>query len=65
MAKKLIIIFVIVNVIEFLLWLFGLLTLQHENGDKIRDDMLIFGNSSRVEENPWGDDDGKGIGTLK
>ncbi len=29
LAKKLIIIFVIVNVIEFLLWLFGLLTLQH------------------------------------
>lgn len=49
LAKKLIIIFVILNVIEFLLWLFGLLTLQHENGDKIRDDILIFGNNSRVE----------------
>lgn len=50
MAKKLLLIFVIVNIIEFLLWLFGLLTLQYENGDKIRDDMLAFGESPRVDE---------------
>lgn len=65
MAKKLLLIFVILNVLEFLLWLFGLMTLQHENGDKIRDGMLSFEDSPRLEDNRWSEDGGKGIGTLK
>ena len=65
MAKKLLLIFIIVNMIEFLLWLFGLLTLQHENGDKIRDDMLAFGHTAPEEEHRWSEEDGRGIGTLK
>jgi len=29
MAKKLLLIFVVVNIIEFILWMYGLMTLQH------------------------------------
>jgi|JI10StandDraft_1071094.scaffolds.fasta_scaffold3000209_1 hypothetical protein len=65
MAKKLLLVFIIVNAIEFFLWLFGLLTLQHENGDKIRDDMLAFGESPRAAEGAWEEEGSRGIGTLK
>jgi hypothetical protein len=66
MAKKLLQIFVTVNVIEFALWLYGLLTLQHENGDMVRDSLLNFSSNRESGGDAWRDDDGgQGIGTLK
>lgn len=44
-AKKLLQIFIAVNVLDLLFWLFGLLTLNYENGDKIRDALLTFGHN--------------------
>jgi hypothetical protein len=39
-----------VNIIEVILWIFGLLTLKNQEGDKIRDTLLIFGQKDEVEE---------------
>ena len=55
--------FLIMNAVEFCLWLFGLLTLRGENGDMVRDSMLSNGFSAGDEER-FDDNDG-GIGTLK
>ena len=39
-ARVLLEVFLGVNVIEFALWVFGLLTLQYENGGRVRDGLL-------------------------
>jgi hypothetical protein len=49
-AKILLEIFVAINLIDLNFWLFGLLTLRHENGDNIRDDLVKFGRDSKFEE---------------
>ena len=46
-ARVLLEVFLGVNVIEFALWVFGLLTLQYENGDRVRDGLLGDGDRSR------------------
>ena len=47
-AKKILQTFLAINVIEFLLWIFGLLTLKYENGDPIRDSLLNFGRNDEL-----------------
>lgn len=47
-AKKLLQTFLAINIIEFLLWIFGLLTLKYENGDPIRDSLLNFGKNDEL-----------------
>ena len=40
MGKKLLQTFLIINVIDGIFWVYGLLTLAYANGDKIRDMLL-------------------------
>jgi hypothetical protein len=37
---KLLQIFIFVNIVDFIFWLWGYLTLEYENGDKIRDELM-------------------------
>ena len=63
-AKKVLLLFVILNIVELVFWGFGLYTLKGENGDMVRDSMMSHGFSAG-EENNFGDEDAGGIGTLK
>lgn len=68
-AKKLLQVFLAVNILEFILWLFGLNTLKYENGDKIRDTLFNFGKEddipSRFNESVnEGPSNVNGIGSL-
>lgn len=66
MAKKLLQIFMAINMIELVLWVFGILTLKYENGDPIRDSLLNFGkNDSFLEEPREFESNIKGFGTIK
>lgn len=51
LAKKTLLeVFLVVNLIDINFWLFGFLTLRHENGDSIRDDLLHFGKDEHFED---------------
>ena len=62
-AKKLLLLFVILNIVELVFWGFGLYTLKGENGD-VRDSMMNH-RFSAEDDNPYGGEDDGGIGTLK
>ena len=40
LARKVLLIFAPINFLDFLFWIWGLLTLTYENGDKIRDALM-------------------------
>jgi hypothetical protein len=44
LAKSLLMIFIPVNILDLLFWLWGLMTLTYENGDKIRDALMSKDN---------------------
>ena len=46
-AQILLEIFIAINLIDLTFWLFGFLTLRHENGDNIRDDLIKFGKDEK------------------
>jgi hypothetical protein len=65
-ANKLLQTFLALNIIEFILWIFGLMTLNYENGDPIRDSLLNFGkNDSMFDEERESKEENKGFGTIK
>ena len=39
-ARKLLAVFIIVNIIDLLFWIWGMKTLAYENGDRVRDDLF-------------------------
>ena len=45
-AKKVLLLFVILNIVELVFWGFGLYTLKGENGDMVRDSMMSHGFSA-------------------
>ena len=63
-AKKVLLFFVILNIVELVFWGFGLYTLRTENGDMVRDSLLNQGFSAGDEEH-YGQEEAGGIGTLK
>jgi hypothetical protein len=65
-AKKLLLTFLALNMVEFAFWIYGLMTLRYENGDPIRDSLLNFGKQDSFEEEEREvQPEGKGYGTIK
>lgn len=45
--KGLLEIFILINLIDLIFWLYGFQTLDYENGDSIRDNLVAFGRNSK------------------
>jgi hypothetical protein len=42
--------FMLVNLVDLIFWLYGLQTLDYENGDSIRDDLVKFGRDPQFDD---------------
>lgn len=67
MALRVLLVFIPVNIVDFIFWVLGLRTLAHENGDRIRD--ALFSGESRDKngnqpETFQEDNDADRIGTI-
>jgi hypothetical protein len=66
-AKKLLLTFLALNMVELGFWIYGLMTLRYENGDPIRDSLLNFAKEDSFVEAEERDveENGKRFGTIK
>lgn len=42
--------FILVNLIDLIFWLYGYQSLDYENGDSVRDELVKFGKNPQFEE---------------
>ena len=61
-AKKLAQTFLVINLIDGLFWIWGLLSLQSAGGDTVRDNIL--NQSGQDDQNYYGNNEQGGIGTI-
>ena len=59
LGKTLLAIFIPVNILDILFWLWGLLTLTYENGDKIRDALMAKDSNPQYDYPSLDDDEGQ------
>lgn len=48
-AKRTLGVFILVNALDILFWLWGMKTLDHEKGDQVRDDLFSQGKDYEVQ----------------
>lgn len=49
-ANKSLLTFIFVNILDLVFWLWGFMTLEYENGDKIRDELMRGAGEFEIEE---------------